>query len=74
MGSNWVIKTPGLKPWCLFYPSLRSQDKTVKACLCLNCLEFDVIEIRIMEMLPKPEEGMDWMMRNIPSRLAKFSF
>ena len=26
-----------------------------------------------MEMLPKPEEGMDWMMRNIPSRLAKFS-
>jgi hypothetical protein len=49
-------------------------DKTVKACLCLNCLEFDVIEIRIMEMLPKPEEGMDWMMRNIPSRLAKFSF
>ena len=35
---------------------LRSQDKTVKACLCLNCLEFDVIEIRIMETLPKPKE------------------
>lgn len=42
---------------CLFYPSLRGQDKTVKARLSLNCLEFDVIEIRIMETLPKPKGG-----------------
>ena len=36
----------------LFHPSFRGKDKTVQSSLMLNCLEFDVIEFRIMKMLP----------------------
>ena len=37
----------------LFHPSFRGKDKTVQTGFTLNCLEFEVIELRIVKMLPK---------------------
>jgi len=37
----------------LFHPSLRREHKAVQACLTFNCLEFEVIELGVVEMLPQ---------------------
>lgn len=40
----------------LFHPSLRREHKAVQACLTFNCLEFEVIELGVVEMLPQAQE------------------
>lgn len=41
---------------CLFNPLLWSQCEAVKARLFLKSVEFDGVKIRIVQMLPKPQE------------------
>lgn len=40
----------------LFHPSLGREHKAVQSCFLFNCLEFEVIELRIVEMLPQAQE------------------